>query len=97
LRLRRALPLDLRHRFSQPITHARSEFVDGFIQLVWAAQRHGITQNRGVLQGIDDSKVLTRLQREAAYERIVAGAATKILYDVLLWVAFRRLKPPEER
>ena len=25
-------------------------------------------------EGIDDSKVLTRLQREAAYERIVAGA-----------------------
>jgi MFS family permease len=28
---------------------------------------------------------------------LYAGAATKILYDVLLWVAFRRLKPPEER
>ncbi len=28
---------------------------------------------------------------------LVAGAATKILYDGLLWSAFRRLKPPEER
>lgn len=28
---------------------------------------------------------------------LVAGAATKIVYDVLLWAAFRRLKPPEER
>ncbi len=28
---------------------------------------------------------------------LVAGAATKIAYDLLLWAAFRRLKPPEER
>jgi predicted MFS family arabinose efflux permease len=28
---------------------------------------------------------------------LVAGAAMKIVYDVLLWSAFRRLKPPEER
>ncbi len=28
---------------------------------------------------------------------LIAGAATKILYDVLLWMAFRKLKPPEER
>jgi len=27
---------------------------------------------------------------------LVAGAATKIVYDVLLWTEFRRLKPPEE-
>jgi len=28
---------------------------------------------------------------------LVAGAATKLVYDGLLWAAFRRLKPPEER
>jgi len=28
---------------------------------------------------------------------LVAGAATKIAYDLLLWSAFRKLKPPEER
>ena len=28
---------------------------------------------------------------------LVAGAALKILYDILLYFAFRRLKPPEER
>jgi len=27
---------------------------------------------------------------------LVAGAAMKIVYDVLLWVSFRKLKPPEE-
>jgi predicted MFS family arabinose efflux permease len=27
---------------------------------------------------------------------LVAGAATKIAYDLLLWSAFRKLKPPEE-
>jgi len=27
---------------------------------------------------------------------LVAGAATKIVYDVLLWSAFRGVKPPEE-
>jgi MFS family permease len=28
---------------------------------------------------------------------LVAGAATKIAYDLLLWRAFRRVRPPEER
>ena len=28
---------------------------------------------------------------------LVAGASLKILYDVLLWSAFRKVKPPEER
>jgi len=28
---------------------------------------------------------------------LVAGAATKIVYDLLLWAAFRKVKPPEER
>jgi hypothetical protein len=28
---------------------------------------------------------------------LVLGAAIKIVYDLLLWSAFRRVKPPEER
>jgi hypothetical protein len=28
---------------------------------------------------------------------LLIGAAMKISYDILLWVAFRRVRPPEER
>jgi len=28
---------------------------------------------------------------------LAAGATIKIVYDLLLWRAFRRIKPPEER
>jgi hypothetical protein len=28
---------------------------------------------------------------------LVAGATIKIAYDLLLWRAFRRIRPPEER
>jgi hypothetical protein len=28
---------------------------------------------------------------------LLLGAAIKIAYDLLLWAAFRRVKPPEER
>ena len=32
----------------------------------------------------------------AIYLPLCIGAGMKIAYDVLLWLAFRRVKPPEE-
>jgi MFS family permease len=37
------------------------------------------------------------MQAGALWLPLAAGAAIKIVYDVLLWRAFRRIKPPEER
>ncbi len=37
------------------------------------------------------------MQAGALWLPLAAGAAIKIVYDVLLWRAFRQLKPPEER
>ncbi len=36
------------------------------------------------------------MKEGALYAPLVAGAALKIVYDVLLWIAFRKVKPPEE-
>jgi hypothetical protein len=33
----------------------------------------------------------------AAGAPLVAGAAMKVVYDLVLWAAFRRRVPPEER
>jgi hypothetical protein len=33
----------------------------------------------------------------ALWVPLAAGASIKIVYDLLLWRAFRRIKPPEER
>jgi hypothetical protein len=37
------------------------------------------------------------MQAGALWLPLVAGASIKIAYDLLLWRAFRRIKPPEER
>jgi hypothetical protein len=37
------------------------------------------------------------MQGGALWVPLAAGASIKIVYDLLLWRAFRRLKPPEER
>lgn len=37
------------------------------------------------------------MQAGALWLPLAAGAAIKIVYDVLLWRAFRQIKPPEER
>jgi len=37
------------------------------------------------------------MQAGALWLPLVAGASIKITYDLLLWRAFRRIKPPEER
>jgi len=37
------------------------------------------------------------MQMGALWVPLVVGASVKIVYDLLLWRAFRRLKPPEER
>jgi MFS family permease len=37
------------------------------------------------------------MQAGALWVPLAAGASVKILYDLLLWRAFRRIKPPEER
>jgi len=37
------------------------------------------------------------MQEGALWVPLAAGASIKIVYDLLLWRAFRRLKPPEER
>jgi hypothetical protein len=34
---------------------------------------------------------------DTLYVPLVAGAAMKITYDVLLWRAFRAVRPPEEQ
>ena len=48
-------------------------------------------------QGVDDSGNITTLGRGGSDTSAVAvAAAMKITYDLLLWVAFRHLKPPEE-
>jgi MFS family permease len=38
----------------------------------------------------------TMMIRGSIYAPLLIGASMKIAYDVLLWVAFRRIKPPEE-
>jgi len=37
------------------------------------------------------------MQAGALWVPLAAGATVKIIYDLLLWRAFRRIKPPEER
>ena len=37
------------------------------------------------------------MQAGALWLPLAAGAAIKIVYDLLLWRAFRQIKPPEER
>jgi hypothetical protein len=37
------------------------------------------------------------MERVALMTPLLIGAGTKILYDVLLWLAFRAVQPPEER
>jgi predicted MFS family arabinose efflux permease len=37
------------------------------------------------------------MQRTGLYVSIVVGCGLKILYDILLYVSFRKLKPPEEQ
>ncbi len=37
------------------------------------------------------------MQAGALWLPLAAGATIKIVYDLLMWRAFRRLKPPEER
>jgi predicted MFS family arabinose efflux permease len=37
------------------------------------------------------------MERVALATPLVLGAALKIVYDVLLWIAFRNQRPPEER
>jgi MFS family permease len=37
------------------------------------------------------------MQGGALWVPLAAGASIKIAYDLLLWRAFRRLKPPEEQ
>ena len=39
----------------------------------------------------------TLMQTVSIATPLVAGAALKIVYDLLLWAAFRRVRPPEER
>jgi hypothetical protein len=37
------------------------------------------------------------MEEGAVYAPLIVGAALKIGYDILLYVAFRRVRPPEER
>jgi len=37
------------------------------------------------------------MQAGALWVPLAAGAAIKIAYDLLLWRAFRQIKPPEEQ
>jgi hypothetical protein len=37
------------------------------------------------------------MQRDSLILPLIIGAAMKVAYDVLLFVSFRRIRPPEER
>jgi hypothetical protein len=39
----------------------------------------------------------TLMVGDALYRPLVIGAALKIAYDLLLWRAFRAVRPPEEQ
>ncbi|MGD0693993.1 MAG: MFS transporter [Terriglobia bacterium] len=52
---------------------------------------------RAVARSITPSFAGLLMQRVAMGTPLVVGSGMKILYDILLFAAFRRLKPPEER
>jgi MFS family permease len=61
----------------------------------WAA---GISQlARAAGRMVSPALAGTAMQAGALWLPLAAGAAIKIVYDLLLWRAFRQIKPPEER
>ncbi len=61
----------------------------------WAA---GVSQlARAAGRMVSPALAGAAMQAGALWLPLAAGAALKILYDVLLWRAFRQIKPPEER
>ncbi len=62
---------------------------------VWAA---GISQlARAAGRMVSPLLAGAAMQAGALWLPLAAGAAIKIVYDLLLWRAFRQIKPPEER
>jgi hypothetical protein len=61
----------------------------------WAA---GISQlARAAGRMVSPALAGAAMQAGALWLPLAAGAAIKIVYDLLLWRAFRQIKPPEER
>jgi MFS family permease len=64
-------------------------------QRAWAAGLAQLARAGGRM--VSPALAGAAMQAGALWLPLAAGAAIKIAYDLLMWRAFRRLKPPEER
>ncbi len=93
-----ALLLVGRHLLSQMDVPARQSYVVAVVDESDRTRAAGITNvSRTLAQAVSPSIAGYAIQVAAAGVPFILGGGLKIIYDLLLFFGFRRIRPPEER
>ncbi len=93
-----ALLLVGRHSLSQMDVPARQSYVVAVVDESDRTRAAGITNvSRTLAQAVSPSIAGYAIQLAAAGVPFILGGGLKVIYDLLLFFAFRRIRPPEER
>jgi predicted MFS family arabinose efflux permease len=88
----------LRESFVEMDVPTRQSYVAAVVHAEERTFASGVTNlSRNLSWAVSSSVAGVFMQRVAFSAPLFLGGGLKIIYDLLLWRAFRHLKPPEER